>query len=377
MQESKRIFYIQNFYWYNALFWFLFLLQALFQDFSAFHYQEYAINTPYKFERFIYYPFGYFFTYWLISFFIIKFYYSCRKWSFKYFLWGNLIAAILISILVKFLSCIVIVLLERLVLPTETYPIGILLEQANEMWWDVYLGVFYYIIFLGAISGLDIYARYKNHFTFSAELESKLVKNQLQTLKMQLKPHFLFNALNTIVMMVRKKNEDKAIEMISGLSDMLRSTLSSEHRQFVTLEEELSLLRKYLAIEEVRYQDRLKLITEIQEETLMCQIPNLLLQPIVENAFKHGIAGSIDTETIRISAYINNGNKLQLDVFNTGSSLPPDWTMVSSKGIGVANTAQRLRQLYQGSFKFQVSEIEGGVLVRIILPVNKKEYVSN
>jgi len=90
MQESKRIFYIQNFYWYNALFWFLFLLQALFQDFSAFHYQEYAINTPYKFERFIYYPFGYFFTYWLISFFIIKFYYSCRKWSFKYFLWGNL-----------------------------------------------------------------------------------------------------------------------------------------------------------------------------------------------------------------------------------------------------------------------------------------------
>ncbi|MEM1136200.1 MAG: histidine kinase, partial [Bacteroidota bacterium] len=316
---------------------------------------------------------SYYLACWMLSFLAVRLYFSSRDWSQTQFLIGNLFFALLFALLAKTLAGINAVLLERLFFERETYQWLELYNIWLKSWWDIYQGILYYLIYVAGLVALDIYTRYKNQFSLSLELESKLVRNQLQTLKMQLKPHFLFNALNTIAMMVRRQNNDKAVEMISGLSDMLRSSLSSENRQFVSLEEELALLKKYLAIEEVRYQDRLQIMLDIEPTVLPCKVPNLILQPIVENAFKHSISGSIGDELIKISAK-KVQKEVWLDIFNTGSSLPPDWTMVSSKGIGVANTAHRLRQLYQGGFRFQVSDENDGVLVRIILPFQKLDH---
>ena len=366
MHETRRIFYIKNFYGWNFLFWVLLCFGAFFNDLHIHLLNE----KQYPFKQLIYYPISYYLSCWLLSFLIIRLYLSSRSWKKNLFIISHFIFACIFIITAKLMSGVNAILLERLFLEFETYQWAALYKITFSSWWDVYQGLIYYIIFIAGLVALDIYARYKNQFSWSVELESKLVKNQLQTLKMQLKPHFLFNALNTIAMMVRRQNNDKAVEMISGLSDMLRSSLSSENRQFVSLDEELQLLKKYLAIEEVRYQDRLSVEFEVDEETKVCKVPNLLLQPIVENAFKHGIAASIGEEVIRIKIKKVN-SEIVLDVFNTGSSLPPEWTMVSSNGIGVANTAHRLRQLYKGGFKFQVSDEGEGVLVRIILPFQK------
>ena len=365
MKESRRFFYVKHFYWLNALFWLFLFLHAFFLDINSFYYHD-----TYDFDKLIYYPLGYYFTYWLASFFIVRFYLLSRQWAGHRFLMAHLLVAFVSAIAVKLFSSVVIVLLERLVFPVETLRIDLLWEKTLQNWWDLYQGLFSYVLFFSILYALDLYARYKNHFVWYSELETKLVKNQLQTLKMQLKPHFLFNALNTIAMMVRKGNDKKAVEMITGLSDMLRSSLSNEGRQFVTLAEELDLLKKYLSIEEIRYQDRLKLQFEIEEKVLSCKIPNLILQPIVENAFKHGIAHSMQEEEIKISSKIVQSN-LQIEVYNSGSSLPPNWTMASSKGIGMANTALRLQRIYKDNFKFQVLEVNNGVLVRIVLPKNQ------
>ncbi|MBT30638.1 MAG: hypothetical protein CMO01_13345 [Thalassobius sp.] len=363
MHETRRIFFIKNFYGWNFLFWLLLCFAAFFNDLHLYQLQ----SKSYPFKQLIYYPGSYYLSCWLLSFLVIRLYLTSRSWGKSLFIITHLIFACFFVFTAKFFSGVNAVLLERLFLEKETYQWAELYGITLSSWWDLYQGFIYYVIFVAGLLSLDIYGRYKNQFDWSAELESKLVKNQLQTLKMQLKPHFLFNALNTIAMMVRRQSNDKAVEMISGLSDMLRSSLSSENRQFVSLDEELQLLKKYLAIEEVRYQDRLRIEFDIDEETKICKVPNLLLQPIVENAFKHGIASSIGEELIRISIKKHDSDVV-LDVFNTGSTLPPEWTMVSSNGIGVANTAHRLRQLYKGGFKFQVSDDAGGVLVRIILP---------
>jgi LytS/YehU family sensor histidine kinase len=188
-------------------------------------------------------------------------------------------------------------------------------------------------------------------------------------MRMQLHPHFLFNALNTIAMMVRRNSNREAVNMISGLSDMLRSALSKENKQFVTLEEELALINKYLSIEAVRYQDRLEVQQNIAEETLLLKVPNLVLQPIVENAFKHGVAKNLDKSLVKISASIHE-NRLLLEIYNTSSGLPFNWNINQHQGIGLGNTVSRLVELYKGNFKFQIHEKEEGIAVQILLPIH-------
>jgi LytS/YehU family sensor histidine kinase len=121
--------------------------------------------------------------------------------------------------------------------------------------------------------GLNFYKKFKNQYIQNLELESQLTQSELQTLKMQLQPHFLFNALNTISMMVRRKKGDQAVVMISGLSDLLRTTLTRQSDQFVTLKEELELIRKYLEIEQNRFKDNIKVVYEIDAKLNKYQCP--------------------------------------------------------------------------------------------------------
>jgi LytS/YehU family sensor histidine kinase len=183
-----------------------------------------------------------------------------------------------------------------------------------------------------------------------------------------IRTHFLFNAFNTIAMMVRQKKSDAAVEMIGGLSDMFRMSLNKESRQFVKLKDEIELLKKYLAIESVRYQDRLSVIWDIDENTLKYQVPNFVLQPIVENAFKHGISKSLDQATLGIYTR-KEASHLILEVFNSGAAFSSTWELQKDKGIGLSNTIDSLLNLYKEDFKFLINEKDNGVSVVLKIPV--------
>ena len=187
---------------------------------------------------------------------------------------------------------------------------------------------------------------------------------------MQLHPHFLFNAFNTIAMMVRKSKQEEAIKMISSLSDMLRQSLSKETSQFVKLEEEIKLLKNYLAIESQRYKDRITINWDLDNSLNSFEVPSFVLQPIVENAFKHGISRNLGHSTLEISSR-RSKNGIELEIFNTGSNFPENWEFQKDKGIGLANTSTRLMELYNKDIRFLITEKEDGVSVLLHLPVRK------
>jgi LytS/YehU family sensor histidine kinase len=196
---------------------------------------------------------------------------------------------------------------------------------------------------------------------------------------MQLNPHFLFNTLNAIAELIHR-NPETADEMVTQLSDMLRTTLEQTGVGEVTLKQELDFLERYLAIERTRMGSRLQIEMHIAPETLDARVPNMLLQPLVENAVKHGIAPTAAGGRITIEASRDNGS-LCLNVLDTGRGLPVGWyenngngkgvSLVSRKktGVGLANTRARLAHLYgeQGSFDLR-SASPHGVAVRIRIP---------
>jgi two-component system, LytTR family, sensor kinase len=207
-----------------------------------------------------------------------------------------------------------------------------------------------------------------------AEAQLQVTQAQLQALKMQLHPHFLFNTLNSISALL-EEDVEAADEMIARLGDFLRLTLENSGAQEVTLQEELEFLRCYLEIERVRFQDRLTVRLEIEPETLDARVPNLILQPIVENAIRHGIVARIAPGCIEIRASQTNGT-LQLQVTDNGPGLgaAQDPSGKLRGGLGLANTRARLQQLYGPSHRFDLSEvIEGGLKVTLEIPLERPE----
>lgn len=215
---------------------------------------------------------------------------------------------------------------------------------------------------------LDLNKRYQEERLRSVKLNAQLSKSQLENLKMQLQPHFIFNAMNTISVLVRKQKNDIAVDMISGMSDLLRANLEREESQFVTLSYEISMLKKYLAIEQLRFKERLSISFDIQPETLALFVPNLILQPILENVFKHGFSENLEHSKILISAQLTPTDLL-LTVANSGPQLPHGWQLKESKGIGIQNTISRLQTLYGENGQFDIGNWEpDGVIVKIQIP---------
>jgi two-component system, LytTR family, sensor kinase len=201
----------------------------------------------------------------------------------------------------------------------------------------------------------------------TARLNEQLSKAQLSALRRQIEPHFLFNTLNAIAGLVREERNDAAISMIAGLSDFLRRVVEDSDRQQVPLEEELEFTQKYLDIQKVRFAERLQFSMDVPAELLPAQVPSLILQPMVENAIKHGIAKRVQGGAIRIAASRSNGT-LTLRIYNDGPSLPVDWEK-SPSGIGMLNVQTRLRSLYGASFALSMKNQEtGGVETSISVP---------
>ena len=161
---------------------------------------------------------------------------------------------------------------------------------------------------------------------------------------MQLQPHFLFNTLNAIMVLVRQQRGAQAEEMLARLSDLLRCVLDEVAAQEVPLRRELEYLQLYLSIEQVHFQDRLRIEISANPTVLDAAVPQMILQPIVENAIRHGIARSSAAGQIRISAS-RTGDTLEIDVQDDGPGFPAAHSS-NTRGIGLANTRARLEQLY-------------------------------
>ena len=211
----------------------------------------------------------------------------------------------------------------------------------------------------------EYFRRYRENEIEKSQLESQLVRAQLQTLEMQLQPHFLFNTLNAISVLIQK-NPDAARTMITQLSEMLRMTLDRSPSQEVTLRDELAFLDHYLHIEQTRFEDRLNVRREVDPQTLDAFVPSLLLQPIVENAMRHGVAQRRGPAFVAIRAQKMNGS-LQLQVEDNGPGF--DQTRALREGIGISNTRVRLQQLYGKTFSFDLSNASiTGAIITISIP---------
>jgi two-component system LytT family sensor kinase len=214
---------------------------------------------------------------------------------------------------------------------------------------------------------LDSRDRLARQETETARLNEQLSKAQLNALRRQIEPHFLFNTLNAIAGLVREGRNEAAVSMISGLSDFLRRVVNDSDRQQVPLREEMEFLQKYLDIQKIRFADRLQLSMDVPPELLPAQVPTLILQPMVENAVKHGIAKRVQGGLIRIAASRSNGI-LTLNVYNDGPSLPTEWEQTHS-GIGMLNVRTRLQSLYGDGFEMRMRNQEpNGVEVSVSVP---------
>lgn len=215
--------------------------------------------------------------------------------------------------------------------------------------------------------GLDLRRRFRAGQLRSAELERRLAEAQLAALRMQLQPHFLFNTLHAISALM-DEDVPGARRMIARLSELLRVTLASNGEPEVSLEREVEVLERYLDIERVRLGDRLRVEYAIDEAALAARVPALLLQPLVENAVRHGVAPVAEPGGIRIVAQIE-GETLHLEVADDGPGLDED-ALARTRGIGLANTRARLEQRYGSAARCELAGGKGGGLaVRLALPV--------
>jgi sensor histidine kinase YesM len=238
------------------------------------------------------------------------------------------------------------------------------------------MGIVGYKIILTTNYALDYYKKFQDEKHRSAKLEAQLAQAQLNALKMQLQPHFLFNTLNSISNLALE-DPRKTVQMIARLGDFLRLTIDSNGTQQMSLEQELEFLKNYLEIEQIRFRDRLDVKFNIAPETLSAKVPNLILQPIVENAIKHGIAKSLSAGEIRIIAK-RNADVLQLEIQNDGAFLNGNGYI--KEGVGIANTRERLQQLYGNEFRFELKPLEkGGARVVLEIPFEEilKEKADN
>jgi len=248
----------------------------------------------------------------------------------------------------------------------STYPQPLLTRAARLfVIWVFSDGLIYWSI-LTVSYAVEHYRRFRERELIAAELETQLAQADLQALKAQLHPHFLFNALHTIGSLVRTGDRDNAVKVTAGLGDLLRRMLEGAAEQEVPLERELDFIRSYLDIEQIRFQDRLRVSFDIDPAVEGARVPHLILQPLVENAIRHGIAPHLFAGCVSISAR-RLGPRLRISVGDDGPGVGDGDG--ARPGIGLSNTRARLARLYGDDFQLEVSNLpERGLEARVDLP---------
>lgn len=257
------------------------------------------------------------------------------------------------------------------------YIFGLLLGEENL--WSIsqnFMHRLYYLpiplILYSSIVGITYavgyYQQFKDEALKAAEIQQKLAQAELLVLKKQLHPHFLFNTLHAISTLMHK-DIDAADKMIVRLSHLLRATLENTGVQEVTLRQEMEILKIYLEIEQIRFQDRLEVSIEVEPAIYDKKVPNLILQPIVENAIRHGIAQFAKQGKVTVIAQCENGH-IELKVSDNGKGMVSTQEADIKEGIGLSNTRMRLRQLYGEKGKLILNNIgeSQGLEVKIVIP---------
>ncbi|HEX9963146.1 MAG TPA: histidine kinase [Pyrinomonadaceae bacterium] len=296
-------------------------------------------------------------------------------------IWRGLLIHLFAASVISTFQIAIYTFVRQALLGDAARPFSPLRSFQNLFVAEFHINLLLYWTVVGLTQTYDYYRRYRERERRAAQLEiaaaqlaAQLAQSQLDALKMQLHPHFLFNTLNTISVLMQD-DVSAANRMLIRLSELLRVALNSEKAQEVSLRQELEFLRGYLEIEQTRFQDRLHVDFDVDAETLDSLVPNLILQPLVENAIKHGIAPRAEAGTIRVEARRQNGH-VELSVRDDGSGLSESKN--HSNGIGLANTRARLEKLYGAEHSFEInSPAAGGLEVRVTIPFRSSAAASN
>jgi two-component system, LytTR family, sensor kinase len=229
-----------------------------------------------------------------------------------------------------------------------------------------------YWAILGVGYSREYYRKFRDREMRAVQLQSQLTQAQLQALKMQLHPHFLFNTFNTISSLMHQ-SVDEADRVLAVLGDLLRYSLQNVGVQEVPLSEELEFLKQYLEIEHARFGDRLRVKFDVDPDVLDKNVPNLILQPLVENSIRYAVAPRANGGSIEIAAK-RNDRTMQIDIIDDGPGLPVGFTLQTSKGIGLKNSSVRMEQLYGQEQEFKLTNRSpNGLQITIILPLRSPD----
>lgn len=285
---------------------------------------------------------------------------------------GKWKSAVPIHVVASIVVSLTVLAIDTYILPK----LGYLARFQLTSFWETYKILFFVnfhfsiAIYWGVVAihqAILYYRKYRERELKTSQLEARLAQSRLQVLKMQLHPHFLFNTLNAISELVHR-DPDRADRMLTDLSDLLRMSFENLEVQEIPLKQELEFLRKYLEIEETRFHDRLRVHMEIAPDTLDASVPNMILQPLVENAIKHGISPKAEGGHINVGAVRNNGT-LELTISDDGIGIGGESIKAIGEGVGLSNTRRRLKHLYGDSHRFELKpEGESGVSVRLDIP---------
>ena len=340
---------------------------GFFSAFAAFYFESTFTDTPTSFGLLLVVNLGYWYSWAALTPGIL---WLTQKFPFDRAAWKAAIPIHILGVVAATSAHVVLAVASRM---ATYWMVGVSLDtwlhEAQEM---LFLNFDWEMMTYWTIVGVGTAIKYMHEARArelsAAQLETRLVEARLHTLQRQMQPHFLFNTLNTISALMHR-DVDAADAMIARLSDLLRMSLERVGVQEVPLKEELDFLSKYLEIEQTRFRDRLTVIFDVQSDTLHALVPNLLLQPLVENAIKHGIGPRPTPGEITVRAR-RNGAMLELDVQDNGVGLSAARLTDFNRGVGLSNTRSRLDHLYGSLHRFEFRQpAEGGLLVCIAIPM--------
>lgn len=279
------------------------------------------------------------------------------RWGWLRILSPRLIPRIILTIIVLSISCFLFELLLN-------NSLGITVELGDSLGWII--SQFFGSLFLYFIWSLVYFVyHYFENYKSALQYQASINEIQLNKLKSQLNPHFIFNGLNSIRALI-DENPKKAKMAVTQLSNILRNTLGMNEKKLINFVEELRMVRDYLDLETVRYEERLQTIMDIHPESYRFAVPPLMVQTLVENGIKHGIANLVDGGVLQLTTSVSNG-EMKIEIRNSGQY--NNGLQTKQTGYGIANTVQRLKLLYGDKAKFSIfNQDKDFVVTEVIIP---------
>ena len=278
------------------------------------------------------------------------------------------------SAALAFAAAVAVVLVDPLVTWTKEPTVPFFAHVLSRTFIDIQR--YWYVLLI--TQAIAFYGKYQERQLVSSQLEARLAQAQLEVLKIQLEPHFLFNTLNSIAALARHDGE-AAERMTLQLADLLRMSLDGIGVHEVPLHQELAFLEKYIGIQQVRFHDRLQVESDIDPRTLDTLVPNLILQPIVENAIRHGIGPRRTPGLIRIVTW-RDRDDVWMEIRDNGVGLARGRGSLPREGVGLRNTRGRLQQLYNDDHAMVLEDAPGGgcaVKIRVPYRTNNEEVTTD